>query len=183
MPFGGCYNGNRDDNLRGGEINMKLATALSERADLQKRLSELSVRLNNNSKVQEGEEPSEKPEELMEELKRITERIEELITAINLTNSSTTYEGRTITELLAHRDCLKSRIQIMRSFLDHASSTANRLTHSEIKIKSTVPVSQIQKKVDGLSKELRECDEVLQELNWTTELLYPLLTGAYAPQP
>lgn len=34
---------------------MKLATALSERADLQRRISELSVRLNNNAKVQEGE--------------------------------------------------------------------------------------------------------------------------------
>ena len=33
---------------------MKLATALSERADLQRRISELSVRLNNNAKVQEG---------------------------------------------------------------------------------------------------------------------------------
>ena len=31
---------------------MKLATALSERSDLQKRLSEIGIRLNNNSKVQ-----------------------------------------------------------------------------------------------------------------------------------
>ena len=31
---------------------MKLATALSERADLQRRISELSVRLNNNAKVE-----------------------------------------------------------------------------------------------------------------------------------
>ena len=33
---------------------MKLASALTERADLQKRISELSIRLNNNAKVQEG---------------------------------------------------------------------------------------------------------------------------------
>ncbi|MDE5588923.1 MAG: DIP1984 family protein [Acetatifactor sp.] len=150
---------------------MKLATALSERADLQKKLSELGIRLNQNAKVQEGEEPSEAPEELMAELDRIVGRLEELIAKINLTNSSTVHDGRTITELLAHRDCLKSKIQIMRNFLDNASSRVNRMTHSEIKIMSTVPVSEMQKKVDALSKELRECDELIQELNWTTELM------------
>ena len=150
---------------------MNLAPALSERADLQKKLSELGIRLNQNAKVQEGEEPSEAPEELMAELDRIVGRLEELIAKINLTNSSTVHDGRTITELLAHRDCLKSKIQIMRNFLDNASSRVNRMTHSEIKIMSTVPVSEMQKKVDALSKELRECDELIQELNWTTELM------------
>lgn len=150
---------------------MKLATALSERADLQERLSELGVRLNNNAKVQEGEKPSEEPEELLEELDRIVSRMEELIARINLTNSRTVRDDKTITELLARRDCLKSKIQIMRNFLDNASSRANRMTHSEIKIMSTVPVADLQKKVDALSKELRECDELIQELNWTTELL------------
>lgn len=150
---------------------MKLATALSERADLQRRLSEIGIRLNNNSKVQEGEKPSEAPQELLEELYRIISRMEELIARINLTNSRTVHDGKTITELLAHRDCLKSKIQIVRNFLDSASSTASRMTHSEIKITSTVPVSKIQKQLDDLSKELRECDELIQELNWTTELL------------
>ncbi len=150
---------------------MKLATALSERADLQRRLSEIGIRLNNNSKVQDGEEPSEAPEELMEELDRILSRMEELISRINLTNSNTMHEGKTITELLAHRDCLKSKVQIMRNFLDNASNQVNRMTRSEIKIRSTVPVNRIQKTLDGLSRELRETDEMLQELNWTTELL------------
>lgn len=150
---------------------MKLATALLERADLQKKLSELGTRLNQNAKVQEGEKPSEAPEELLAELNRIVDRLEELIAKINLTNSSTFHDGRTITELLARRDCLKSKIQIMRSFLDSASGRVNRLTHSEIKIMSTVPVSELQKELDVLSKELRECDELIQELNWTTELM------------
>ncbi len=149
---------------------MKLAAALSERSELQKRLSELGNRLNNNSKVQEGEEPSESPEELMEELNRVTDRMEELITKINLTNSRTIKDGKTITEYLAHRDCLKSKIQIMRNFLDNASNKVSRMTHSEIRIKSTVSVPEIQKKVDMLSKELRETDELIQEVNWTTEL-------------
>ncbi len=149
---------------------MKLATALAERADLQNRLSELGGRLNRNAKVQEGEEPSESPDLLMEESDRLIRRLEELMIRINLTNSSTEYEGRTITELLAHRDCLRMKIRLMREFLDHASSQVSRLTHTEIKIKSTVPVSEIQKKVDQMAKELRETDEKIQELNWTTQL-------------
>ncbi len=47
---------------------MKLAEALSLRADLQKRISQLEVRLKNNDRIQEGEEPAENPQELMEEL-------------------------------------------------------------------------------------------------------------------
>lgn len=150
---------------------MKLATALSERSDLQKRLSEIEIRLNNNSKVQEGEEPSESPQELMQELDRLTERLMELISRINLTNSITVHEGERITTLLARRDCLKNKIQVLRSFLDSASSKVNRMTHTEIKIHSTVAVGDIQKQLDLLSKQLRTLDERIQELNWTTELL------------
>lgn len=146
---------------------MKLATALSERSDLQKRLSEIGIRLNNNSKVQEGEEPSESPQEL----DRLTERLMELISRINLTNSITVHEGERITTLLARRDCLKNKIQVLRSFLDSASSKVNRMTHTEIKIHSTVAVGDIQKQLDLLSKQLRTLDERIQELNWTTELL------------
>ena len=55
---------------------MKLATALSERADIQRRLSELQSRLNNNAKVQEGEEPAEDPEALLREMEVLLERLE-----------------------------------------------------------------------------------------------------------
>lgn len=39
---------------------MKIAEALILRADIQKRISQLKARLNNNAKVQENEEPTEK---------------------------------------------------------------------------------------------------------------------------
>ena len=47
---------------------MKLAEALSIRKDLQKRIQQLGQRIQNNVKVQEGDEPSEHPTELMKEL-------------------------------------------------------------------------------------------------------------------
>ena len=149
---------------------MKLATALSQRADLQKRLTELNTRLKNNAKVQEGEAPAEKPAELLKELDGLLSQLEELVAKINLTNSSTLADGKTITELIAHRDMLSKKLSIMRGFLDEASSKVDRYSRTEIKIESSVDVAKLQKQVDALSKELRETDEKLQELNWTTEL-------------
>ena len=55
---------------------MKLAEALSIRADLQRKLSQLDNRLLNNSKVQEGETPSENPIELLAELDDCTSKLE-----------------------------------------------------------------------------------------------------------
>ena len=147
---------------------MKLATALAERSDIQNRINTISVRLDNNAKVQEGDED---PKALMEELDRLIVRLEDLVARINLTNSGTVYEGKTITELLAHRDCLKKKVRVLRDFLDTASDRVTRMTRTEIKIVSTVPVTEIQKTVDGLAKELRTVDEKIQELNWTTELV------------
>lgn len=150
---------------------MKLATALSERADLQRRIAELSTRLNNNAKVQEGEKPAEDPKALLEELNRDFVRLEELIARINHTNNVTECEGKTLTDYIAKRDCLKQKITIMRSFLDRSSEKVARYSKTEIKIMSTIEVADIQKEVDMLSKELRETDEKIQELNWTTELI------------
>ena len=150
---------------------MKLATALSERADLQRRISELGMRLNNNAKVQEGESPSEDPAALLSELDADFVRLEELVSRINLTNNATKSGGKTLTELIAKRDCLKQRISVMRSFLDCSSEKVNRYSKTEIKIISTVNVTALQKEVDCLSKQLRETDELIQGLNWTTELI------------
>ena len=150
---------------------MKLATALSERADIQKKISELSTRLKNNAKVQEGEKPSEEPAALLAELDSCYARLEELIARINRTNNETESGGITISDLIAKRDCLKSKIGVMRDFLNESSDKVQRYSRAEIKITSTVEVASIQKKVDALSAELRKTDETIQGLNWTTELI------------
>ena len=150
---------------------MKLATALSERADLQRRISELGTRLNNNAKVQEGEKPSEDPKALLKELDECLIRLEELVARINRTNNCTKSGDLTITDLIARRDCLKMRIIIMRNFLNASSEKVSRYSKAEIKIMSTVSVSELQKQVDGWSRQLRETDELIQGLNWTTELI------------
>lgn len=144
---------------------MKLAEALQERADLSTRISILENRLMNNALVQEGEKPAEAPEELIAELDRCSEEMERLITAINLTNSSTISDGMTVTELIAKKDVLNRKLSIYRHFLMTASQTAQRATRSELKILSTVNVREYQQKADGLAKRLRILENRIQQIN------------------
>ena len=152
-------------------MRMKLANALTERAELQTKVRQLENRLMNNAQVQEGERPAEDPAALLAELEAAYAALEDLIARINLTNSATLSGGKSLTALLARRDCLAGKIGVLRSFCDAASALVTRSTVGEIKIKSTVDVAALQKQIDALSKELRELDAAIQEKNWTTELL------------
>ena len=149
---------------------MKLAEALQERADLNRRISQLCSRLDNNVTVQEGERPAEDPAELLTELDACIARLQELIAAINLANSRTLVEGRTLTELIAERDCLNLKLQSYRRVVDSASCLSQRAARTEIKILSAVDVRALQKQVDELSAQLRRLDNSIQENNWKTEL-------------
>ena len=150
---------------------MKLAEALIERADLQKRIDQLEDRLQSNALVQDGEEPAEDPVVLLAELTTLTASLEELITRINQTNASAAVDGLTLTAFIAKRDCLTKRLRVLRHFLSTASQTAMRSRGSEIIVKSTVSVRDLQKTVDDLSKSLRETDTAIQAANWSTDLL------------
>ena len=134
---------------------MKMANALTQRAELQTCIRQLEERLNNNAQVQEGEEPAEDPMELLRELDEDYAQLEALIARINRTNSATLVDGVPQSDLLARRDCM----------------TGSRRTVGEIRIRSAVNVRELQKQVDQQSKSLRELDAVIQETNWTTELM------------
>ena len=150
---------------------MKLAEALLLRADLQKRIDQLRVRLNNNAKVQENDEPSEKPEELLNELDNNINQLKILIKQINKTNCVTVSNGQTLADLIAERDTLTLKSNILRGFLNIAGQKVNLYSTTEIKIMSTVDVPALQKELDLLSKKIRETDTELQQANWLTELI------------
>ncbi len=150
---------------------MKLAEALINRADLQRRLNLLKTRLNNNARVQEGESPAEDPMLLLSELMELTEQLEDLVTRINLTNSQTLDGDDTLTGLLAQRDIRGQELQTLNDFLDNASDLTQRYSKSEIKVGSTVDVAELRKQTNALSAELRALDIRIQSLNWATELL------------
>ncbi len=150
---------------------MKLAEALNLRADIAKRTAQLNIRLQNNALCQEGEKPAENPADLLKELDELTVQQEELIARINLTNAKTVSDGKTLTELIAHKDAVRTKTDIMRAFLDAASKKVPRGLRSEIKILSTVNVADLRKTVDALEKDFRETDVKIQTLNWNTELI------------
>lgn len=150
---------------------MKIAEALNIRADLQKRLAQLRVRLSNNAKIQEGDTPAEDPYLLLQELENLTEQLELTIKLINKTNTMTIIDAISITDMIARKDVLSLKISILRDFVVEASSKIDRYSNKEIKVLSTINVSEKQKYIDKLSRELRELDTKIQGLNWTTDII------------
>ena len=148
---------------------MKLAEALQERADLNRRIESLRVRLNTNAIVQEGENTPEDPQELLKELNRCTVRLEELIKKINITNCFTIVDGTSITAMIAKKDVLTTKISVYRDFLGCASNVAQRAKRTEIKILSTVDVAALQKEIDDMARDLRLIDNKIQAANWATD--------------
>lgn len=151
---------------------MKLAEALSIRKDLQKRIQQLGQRLQNNVKVQEGDEPAEQPAELMKELDSCLKQLEDLVWRINATNMQTTNsQGTTLTQMMARKDVLTMRIGTLRSVFDAASSGQDRYSRSEIKMVTVVDVKSLNRQIDEYSAQLRKLDIELQSLNFQTELI------------
>ncbi len=151
---------------------MKLAEALSIRKDLQKRIQQIGKRLEDNVKVQEGDEPSENPDELMKELDGCLNKLEDLIWHINLTNVKTIDEtGKTLTQLMAEKDVLTLRISTLRNTFERASSQQERYSRSEIKMVTIVDVKQLSNQIDEYSAKLRKLDIEIQTLNFQTELI------------
>ena len=150
---------------------MKIAEALILRADIQKRISQLKTRFNNNAKVQENEEPTENPEFLLTELDDLISQLNDLIIKINKTNTLSIIDGISLVELIAKKDTLSQKAGILREFIEIASQKINLYSSTEIKVFSTINVPAQQKQLDKLSKEIRETDTKLQQANWTIDLI------------
>lgn len=150
---------------------MKLAEALQERSDLNMKISQLKGRLANNAIVQEGEQPAEKPAELLAELDKAVQRLEYIIAKINLSNCTIKVEGKTLTEIIAKKDCLAEKASVLQSLIAVASRPINRISRTEIKMLSTINVAKIQKESDSISSEIRSLNTMLQQTNWTSDLI------------
>ena len=151
---------------------MKLAEALVQRADAQKRIEQLRKRLKLSAQVQEGEEPPENPTELLAEVERLLGEFTTLVGKINRTNlSATLADGTTLTDALARRDALALHYSILSDLADAAVIETNRYSRSEIKSHPTVQVSAIRRQMDTLATRRRELDTTIQATNWTTDLI------------
>lgn len=150
---------------------MKLAEALIERADLQRKIAQIEARMRQNVKVQEGDKPTEYVDELLPQYESLADRLECLIANINRTNSSTPFNDITLAHAITKRDCLKSKIHAYRELCEAALITQDRYSNKEIRFVRCVDVVKLQKRIDDMSKAYRELDTKMQGLNWTTDLL------------
>ena len=149
---------------------MKLAEALQERADLKRNITDLRGRLERVALVQEGEKPVEDPKALLKALDDSVDRLEYLMAAINHTNDLTTAGGMTLTALIARKDALMLKQAAYKDLVTEAAFNTTRARGTEIKVIPAIKVTEIQKEVDRMAKEIRNLDNLLQETNWTRDL-------------
>jgi hypothetical protein len=152
-----------------------IGEALNRRSDLQKRVAQVQERLRGSVLVQEGDEPPESPQELLAELDSLCGELQDLIARINHTNASTRLStGETVTEGLARRDILALRQGALRTAVRAATTDGlpfSRYSRSEIRMVRQIRVAEIQALIDALAKEQRELDTLIQEQNWTTQMV------------
>lgn len=150
---------------------MKLAEALSLRADLQKRIAQFRNRIKNVAKVQEGDTPAEDPDEMLHEFNDNLKQLEDLMIRINKTNQMTVLaDGKTITEKIARRDILTKEVAVLTEICNYLTERVDRYGRQEIKYVNTMDASALRKKADEESKRLREVDTEIQAANWTVDL-------------
>lgn len=151
---------------------MKLAEALANRADVQKRLEQMRGRLAQSALVQENEQPPENPEELLRETERLLAELEAYVERINRTNLGATLpDGTTLTAALARRDVSGTRYGLLKALVGTASDRLPRYGRAEIRTLPTVEVAPLRRRMDEVARERRELDTAIQQTNWTTELM------------
>ncbi|GAB3184532.1 hypothetical protein FHX75_11914 [Micromonospora palomenae] len=154
---------------------MKLGEALADRADGTRRVEQLRGRITANARFQEGETPAEDAGALLDELDEVLGRLETLIRRINRTNAAVEVPGvGTLTDALARRDVLRMRHAAVTAAADAAAGSgrghAVRQLRSELKMLAALPVADLRGRADGLARELRELDVLIQRTNWEADL-------------
>lgn len=153
---------------------MKLAEALLERKSLKQKMEELKKRAYQNAQVQEGDKPIEEPIELLKDLETVVVKFTKIVTQINLTNNQTILsQAKSISmmEALTKRDMLKYNHFVYSNLADKAAAVSDRYSQREIKMIPTVKVGELRKKADSFAQQARQLDAIIQEANWTTELI------------
>jgi len=157
---------------------MKLAEALSLRADEQRRVQELKASAQSMARYQEGEEPAEDAIELVRDAQQSLDELERLVRQINSTNAATRLaDGSTLTDALARRDVLRLRHGLLTAVAEAGAGqekrgyTAIRQTRTELKFVSAVPVAELRRQADDLARQLRDLDAQIQQTDWSADLI------------
>lgn len=152
---------------------MKLGDALSERARLQRKISELRERINANTAVRTDENAAEDANDLLAEVEAVTNELKDLIVGINLTNANTKVDGASLTELLAARDCAASLAATYNGAADAAQQRGDRHSmfgRGDTPVELTVNVATLRNSADEALVQMRQIDSQIQAANWNTEI-------------
>lgn len=150
---------------------MKLAEALLLRADLQKKVASVSARVARNVVVQQGEVPHEDPELLLREGTSVIEELRTQVVGINTAHlTGKTADGRTLTAALAQRNALAQQHALRVAALAATSKEPDRYSTREITWVATVQVKDLQKRLEDLSRSIRETNLAIQAANGTIEV-------------
>jgi hypothetical protein len=151
---------------------MKLAEALIERANLQRRLDALKERMTASARVAEGDTPAEDAMALLAEYERVATALLDYIRQINATNIGAHLEpGVSLMDAIAQRDVLRKRQQAYLGLANAAMGAAQRMYgQGEVRYQRVVDVAALRRQADELAREARELDTRLQAANWTVDL-------------
>lgn len=153
---------------------MKLAEALTARADLQRRIEQLRARITANARYQEGEEPAEDAAALLVQADADLLLLRDFIRRINATNSRLDLgTDGTMTDALAARDVLRLQHSLLADAAAAASGANDqflRQMRSELRQISALPVAELRSRADAVAQELRELDNRIQQANWLHDL-------------
>lgn len=152
---------------------MKLAEALIERSDLQKKLGELRARIVASLYKTEDDEV-ENATDLLTEANNVVNRLESLIVRINKTNMSTPFKAENIDgvmmDALARRDALSSKHTTLTQVLEGTSRRRRYFDDRPAQGKLTVSLGELRAEADKTAGEIRRLDLAIQQTNWDTEL-------------
>lgn len=155
---------------------MKLAEALTLRADATRRIEQLRRRIVDNARFQEGEDPAEDAAALLAEADLALDELEGLVRRINRTNAASVIgpEG-TMTDALARRDVLRKRHALFAAAADAAADRGHvgmmRQLRSELKMVAALPVAQLREQADDIARQIRDLDVRIQQSNWEVDLI------------
>lgn len=166
---------------------MLLAEALAARKDALTQVRNLGDRLTAAVlRYEDQSDPPERPHDVVRELEESLDRLESLTVRINRTNNATrlTFDGRdlTVMEAIALRERLTLEAKARRAAveaLERATGSkvgrgnwlGGRRTRDDVREIPTVELGTERKAADDLSEAVRRLDLVLQQRNWTTELV------------
>lgn len=150
---------------------MKLAEALLLRSDMNKKFESLSERIGQNAIIQEGDEPHEDSSKLIDDAFIVLHDLKALVIKINKANLHYHLpNGPSIMEAIADRDALVAQHSLLRKTITNAQHQPDRYSMREVKWKTTLKVSNLQKQLEELAKSIRIMNAAIQETNWKSEL-------------